>query len=166
MNYFLVVLLVIVTLCSAPSSLTAGGRVSVYINPVKPFMGLLNLGVEYQFDPLHSIHISCEYALFRCGWLDRIDHPDFVGGLGLRRYFSREELDTEGWYSGALLGYIWRRGKEGEDAGTGDFFTGAELGYMLPLDSSGYISGRGLVSFPLKSKKILPGAEAVFGKVL
>lgn len=150
-------------ICSAPAVHGEECRISIFINPLKPFLGLLNIGVECQFDPQYSLHLSAEYALFRPGYLNRIRHPDFVWSIGLRHYFSPDEPDASGLFSGALFGQTgrWREGKKGWE-----FFIGAELGYRFLMDNNGYISPRGLVSFPLESGKLLPGAEALFGKIL
>ena len=149
--------------CSPPALHCEDCRVSIFINPLKPFLGLINIGVECQFDPQYSGHLSAEYAVFRPGYLERIKHPDFVWSMGVRHYFSPDEPDASGLFSGALFGQTarWREGGKGWE-----FFIGAELGYRFLLDHSGYISPRGLVSYPLESGKLLPGAEALFGRVL
>ena len=150
-------------LCSPLAICCEERRVSVFINPLKPFLGLINIGVEYQFDSQYSVHLSAEYAIFRPGYLERIKHPDFVWSMGVRHYFSKDDPDASGLFSGTLFGQTgrWREGKKGWE-----FFIGAELGYRFLLDNSVYISPRGLVSYPLRSGKLLPGAEALFGKVL
>lgn len=159
------VLFILLLFCCLPDFSRGECRVSVFINPLKPFIGLLNIGVECQFESQYSVHLSVEYALFRSGYLDRISHPDFVGSMGFRHYFSLDQPDASGTYSGILCGYT-RSGREEKSTRVWDIFIGTEVGYRFLLDNSGYISPRGLITFPLRSRKILPGAEALFGKIL
>ncbi len=160
-------LLILVVLLSGinPASAQNDLRFSIFINPLKPFLGLFNLGIECQFALQYSLWISAEYVVFRTGYLKRIDHPDFVGTLGVRHYFSPDEPDASGVFAGLTGGYINR--KSTKDARqTRDVFLGTELGYRLLMNDDAYVSPRVLLSVPMRDKTILPGAEALLGVIL
>lgn len=157
----LVVLLSVVNPASAYDDI----RFSIFINPLKPFLGLFNLGIECQFASQYSLWVSAEYVAFQTGYLERIDHPSFVGTLGVRHYFSLDEPDASGLFAGLTGGYIKR--KSAKDARqTSDVFLGTELGYRFLIDNDAYVSPRVLLSFPMRDKTILPGAEALLGVIL
>ncbi len=157
----LVVLLSVVNPASAYDDI----RFSIFINPLKPFLGLFNLGIECQFALQYSLWMSAEYVAFRTRYLEKIDHPDFVGTIGVRYYFLPDEPDASGFFAGLTSGYIKR--KSARDAQpTRDVFLGTELGYRFLLGDDVYVSPRVLLSVPMRDKTILPGAEALLGVIL
>ncbi len=91
--------------------------ISLAINPLKPFLGLINLEFEYQFSPQMSVHIFTEY-LFK-----KADHPDFVLYIGPRYYYSSSDK-VSGFYSGFNLGYTFFK----EDAENSSIIVGFEIG--------------------------------------
>ena len=139
-------------------------KVSIFINPFKPFLGLLNLGVEWEFANNYSFYASAEFSAFRSSYLDKIKHPNSVGSLGFRRYFSSHNVVDSGFYVGLSSGFI--RGIIGDEGKGNDLFLGADTGYRFFLDDTFYLTPRVLLSMPLRSKRVLPGAEVLLGGIL
>jgi hypothetical protein len=147
-----------------PASARDDLRVSVFINPLKPFLGLLNLGVELEVESQYSVWVSAEYAAFRTGYLDSIDHPDVVGTLGVRHYVSPDEPDASSFFVGLTGGFLRRSAPNSRPAR--DVVLGAEVGYRFLLESDAYVSPRALLSVPVAEKAVLPGAEPLLGLFL
>ena len=150
---------------SIPASAQDDLTFSIFINPLKPFLGLFNLGIECQFVSQYSVWVSAEYVAFRTGYLDKINHPDFVGTLGVRRYFSLDEPDSPGLFAGFTGGYTGRASAS-EAGQTRDMFLGTELGYRFLMGDDVYIAPRALLSIPVRDRTVLPGAEALLGVIM
>lgn len=126
--------------------------ISLAINPLKPFLGLINLEFEYQLSPQISVHIFVEY-LFK-----ESDHPDFVLYMGPRYYYSRYS-NVSGLYSGFNLGYFHFKGNIKKSTLT----IGGESGYKILVNDLFYILPRGLITYPIRTPKVLPGFECLGG---
>ena len=129
-----------------------GKAISLAINPLKPFLGLINLEFEYQFSPHMSVHIFTEY-LYK-----KADHPDFVLYIGPRYYYSSSSK-ASGLYSGFNLGYTLFKG----DTKNGSIFIGGELGCKIYANDSIFFLPRGLIMYPIGTSKVLPGFECLGG---
>ncbi len=134
------------------SNYQRGKAISLAINPMKPFLGLINLEFEYQFSPQMSVHIFAEY-LFR-----KTDHPDFVLYIGPRYYYSSSDK-VSGLYSGLNLGYTFFK----EDAANNTITIGGELGYKIFINDLFFVLPRGLITYPIRTPKVLPGFECLGG---
>ena len=125
---------------------------SLAINPLKPFLGLINLEFEYRFSPRISFHIFGEVLL------REKDHPDIVLSAGPRFYRS-DQKDTAGLYTGLNGGFIWYRA----DSENSRLTLGGELGFKAYLGKSFYLLPRGLLTWPVGSTGVLPGFECLGG---
>ncbi len=128
------------------SAIASDKKLSVSFNPGKPFLGLLNISLEYQISSHLSICIFAEY-LFR-----RLNHPDFVITLGPRYYFSEGKEHVSGFFGGVYLGYTWYKNMS---SGNSNLNLGGELGYKLFFYKSLFMIPRGLVTHPIESSKVL-----------
>ncbi|MBD3284859.1 DUF3575 domain-containing protein [candidate division WOR-3 bacterium] len=136
-------------------------RLSVGINPLKPFMGLPNIELEYQLIRRFSVHAFTEYWAYNTFLSPDETHPDLVIRTGPRYYFYSpvESANVSGFFAGIPLGYVWFEGNLHQSALT----LGAELGYKFLLGKRFYALPRGLLTYPLDSDKILPGFEILLG---
>ena len=146
-----------------PSKGKAGG-VSIFVNPFKPFVGVFNIGVEYEIDSRYSVLASFEYVFSRSRYLEKIGHPDVVGSVGVRRYFSPCEPNVTGAYAGASFGVVMDMEVEGRGR-SHDLFFGGEFGYRVLVGGGGYVTPRGLVSVPGGGRNVLFSMEALLGKI-
>lgn len=126
--------------------------ISIAVNPIKPFIGLINLEIEYQLSSQLSFHIFVEY-LFQ-----EADHPDFVLSIGPRYYFIGS-TNVSGLYNGINLDYLLSK----EDKPENGFAIGGELGHKLFINKTLYILPRGLVTYTIGSSLLLPGFELLGG---
>ena len=92
------------------------------VNPIKPFLGLVNLEYDLSLAPTVSVHVFGEYAAVRTAALEQRGHPDAVGRAGVRWYPWASER-CEGVEMGGNAGTTWTRG------GDPTWFLGGEVGY-------------------------------------
>ena len=75
-------------------------RFAVFTNPVKPFIGLVNVGGELVLHPHLSLIAFNELAVFRSEYLESVAHPTYVAELGGHWYpFARRP-----WVDGLGVG--------------------------------------------------------------
>lgn len=128
---------------------------SLAFNPVKPFMGLINLEIEYRFSNRMAVHIFMEYLV------KEADHPDMVISCGPRLYNS-DSVNASDFFWGVNLGYIWYRNEPAVSSIT----AGGEAGYRGSIADRSYLLPRAIITCPLRSPKLLPGAEMLVGVTL
>ena len=137
---------------SEPQSQTT---LSLAFNPVKPFIGLINLEIEYRFSNRMAVHIFMEY-LFR-----EADHPDIVISSGPRVYGS-ESVNASDIFWGFNLGYLWFR----DESAVSSITAGGEAGYRGVITDQLYLLPRVIITCPLREPQLLPGAEMLIGVTL
>jgi len=89
------------------------GTISLYFNPFKLFLGVINIGVEFHLNEHYPMYIASEYALRKTQYLEKIGHPLLVAKIGYK-YFIKGEL------------YIQPRGIIHYRIGKSDFIYGGE----------------------------------------
>ncbi len=128
---------------------------SLAFNPVKPFIGLINLEIECRFTNRMAVHLFMEYLV------KEVDHPDIVISFGPRLY-NNDGANTSDFFWGVNLGYLWFR----NDSAVSSFTAGGEAGYRGLITDRLYLLPRAFITCPLRSPKLLPGAEMLTGMVL
>ena len=148
-----IILSILISFLLVQNGLAQSRLCSIAINPAKILMALINLDFEYRLSSQIAIHISGEYLI-----IER-DHPDLVIRLGPRYYFSANEYDQSGFYSGLNLGYLWYIDRPKESSSD----IGVEFGYEWLIRDSIFMLPRGLIATPIKSPKPIPGFEVLLG---
>ncbi len=139
------------------------GTVFVFFNPFKLFLGLVNVGTEYQINPDHSVYLNAEAAIFSTGYTKGINHPDVVITPGYRFYAPIEDKNGSRPFTGVSLSVVYKTPDEGQLTGI-HWWIGSELGYRWLPDETTTIAPRGIVNYNLSANRFIFGAEMLAGK--
>jgi hypothetical protein len=139
------------------------GAVFVFINPYKLFLGLVNIGAEYQINADHSVYMNADFAFFRSEHLKRINHPDIVITPGYRFYVPLDGKNGSRPFTGISASMTYAASNEDRPSAL-QWGIGSELGYRWFPDETTTIAPRGIVNYNLTAKKFIFGAEVLAGK--
>lgn len=88
---------------------TQTNSTGIKINPYKPFVGLANIGFEFQLNRHFSVSLFAEYVFIEKLIIGKdIEHPVFVFELSLRYYFSEKE-PLSGFFAAPVTGFTLKR---------------------------------------------------------
>lgn len=139
-------------------------RHSISINPVKPFMGLLNVEYGYELRSKFGSSLFLEYRA--CSGLIPLPsgHPDFVSTLGVGYYpMTGEGRNNHGVFVRVVGNYVLFKDSQ---TGSNGFGNGINLGYKWLLEGGFCIQARGILNYTYKDREILPGFGVLIGYVL
>lgn len=135
----------------------------IKINPYKPFLGIANLGLEFQLNRQLSFSIFGEYLLRDKLIVGKdVEHPVFVFEVSPRYYLSENETMT-GFFIGPIAGFTLKRKHTKEAQG---LILGIESGYKFILGKKErvFIEPKLIVLHNFSAtEKFLPGIEGHFG---
>lgn len=139
------------------------GVILISTNPFKIIYGIVNLEIEYQISPSVSIELGSEYVIAHY-IIKESKHPDFVFRLGPRYhvYHNKDYSNKKDLYSGVFGGYSWSKDYDEHTS----YFLGMDLGYKYQFNQNIFMNAKGLITYPLKKPKILPGAEGLLGYII
>jgi len=139
------------------------GTILISTNPLKLIYGLVNIEIEYTIAPSTSVKLSSEYLLSDC-FIKKEKHPVFVTSIGMRYHFlhNKEYGDNNDVYLGFNSGYSWSKNFPEQTS----FLVGLDAGYKYQFNSYIFMNMKGLLTYPVKYPKILPGLECLFGYAL
>ena len=132
-------------------------------NPFKLIYGIVNLEIEYQISPSISIELGSEYV-FGHYIIRKSKHPDFIFRIGPRYHFyhDKDYGDKKDLYTGLFSGYS---GSQDYNEHT-SYFLGMDLGYKYQFNKNTFVNAKGLITYPIKKYKILPGIEGLLGYIV
>jgi len=144
-------------------TLAKTNRLGIKINPYKPFLGLANIGFEYQLYRHFSVSLFAEYVFAEKLIIGKdIEHPVFVFELSPRYYFSEQE-PLSGFFAAPVTGFTLKRKDSKEAQG---FILGAESGYkfLIGKKSRFFIEPKLILLYNFSAtEKFLPGIEGHLG---
>lgn len=136
------------------------GTILISTNPLKLIYGLVNIEIEYMIAPSASVKINSEYLLSE--WVIKKEkHPVSVTNIGVRYHFLQNKKvgNNNDLYIGLNSGYSWSKNYSEHTS----FLLGLDAGYKYQFNSELFINAKGLLTYPVKNHKILPGFECLFG---
>ena len=137
-------------------------RLSISANPVKFFIGLPNLEIEYQVTAFLTVNAFAEYLVFEYV-LSKAVHPEAVVRLGARWYpFEHTGPEVEGLYVSPFASFAYSSAN-GESTGFG---LGAEGGFKWIFWQTAFALPRLLLTWPVGTLRLIPGFELLLGTAL
>ena len=132
---------------------------SLSINPMKPFLGLINLNYELQFVRRFSISVFSEYLAFTT--IKNFEHPKMVNKIGFSYYpLLQDSSINYNFFVNLNIGYVsYFNFNSQKDSYT----NGIEIGYKWILKNRIIIQPKGLLNYQYSEKIFLPGFEAFLG---